>query len=294
MKSSEEEDPRTSVARPPEESSSEETLPETIFSDFERTQFCATAMQQAQGYGLLLYPGMIYPCNFLVCSTISNSEGRTRRDQVRLPHCRNSLQCPEHKAHPPPLRRVAILPRQHNPYRKNQSSGPVLIINIIKILVADKKNTTSIRPRLDSQAEDRLYMIEVGIGTFTPPHPRNYNYFLHLDTGSDFTWTQCDECRKTGSHNCFKQKPPLFPSASSTSYSPLPCNEDELCTPGECIGSKCSYGIEYADGARLSGYLARETFTFASSNGDNKTEQVKGHGLRVWDTEQGFHRVSKG
>ncbi|KAL3647926.1 hypothetical protein CASFOL_008894 [Castilleja foliolosa] len=155
------------------------------------------------------------------------------------------------------------------------------------------KNTTSIRPRLDSQAEDRLYMIEVGIGTFAPPHPRNYNYLLHLDTGNDFTWTQCDECRKTGRHNCFKQRPPLFPSASSTSYNPLPCNEHELCTPGKYIGSKCSYDIEYSDGAKSFGYMARETFKFASSDGENKIEQVKdtvfGCGIR----NKGFDESAK-
>ncbi|KAL3647964.1 hypothetical protein CASFOL_008932 [Castilleja foliolosa] len=155
------------------------------------------------------------------------------------------------------------------------------------------KNTTSIRPRLDSQPQDRMYMIEVGIGTFTPPHPRNYNYFLHLDTGNGLTWTQCDECRKTGRHNCFKQKPPLFPSASSTSYSPLPCNEHELCTPDECIGSHCSYDIDYSDGAKSFGYLAQETFTFASSDGENKIEQVKdtvfGCGIR----NKGFDESAK-
>ncbi|KAL3647940.1 hypothetical protein CASFOL_008908 [Castilleja foliolosa] len=155
------------------------------------------------------------------------------------------------------------------------------------------KNTTSIRPRLDSEPQEQMYMIEVGIGTFTPPHPRNYNYFLHLDTGNDLTWTQCDECRKTGRHNCFKQKPPLFPSDSSTSYSPLPCNEHELCTPDECIGSKCSYDIDYSDGAKSFGYLARETFTFASSDGENKIEQVKdtvfGCGIR----NKGFDESAK-
>ncbi|GFP86695.1 zinc finger protein constans-like 13 [Phtheirospermum japonicum] len=135
------------------------------------------------------------------------------------------------------------------------------------------KNTTSIRPKMDSQ--HLMYMIQAGIGTFAPPHPPYYNYFLHLDTGNELTWTQCDECRKSGQADCFQQKPPLFPSARSTSYRPLPCDKHSLCIPGECIGFTCSYEIEYADEARSLGYLARETFTFASSNGDNKTERVK-------------------
>ncbi|KAL3647948.1 hypothetical protein CASFOL_008916 [Castilleja foliolosa] len=137
------------------------------------------------------------------------------------------------------------------------------------------KNTTSICSRLDSQAEDRMYMIEVGIGTFTPPHPRNYNYFLHLDTGSDFTWTRCDECRKKGKHNCFKQKPLLFPSASSISYSPLPCDKHPLCIPGECIGSKCSYDIEYSDEARSSGYLVKDTVFGCGIKNKGFTESAK-------------------
>ncbi|KAL3647939.1 hypothetical protein CASFOL_008907 [Castilleja foliolosa] len=37
------------------------------------------------------------------------------------------------------------------------------------------KNATSIRPRLDSQ--NVIYMIEVGIGTFPPPHPETTTTF---------------------------------------------------------------------------------------------------------------------
>ncbi|KAL3647943.1 hypothetical protein CASFOL_008911 [Castilleja foliolosa] len=46
-------------------------------------------------------------------------------------------------------------------------------------------------------------------------------------------------------------------------------------------------------GARSSGYLARETFTFASSNGDNKTEQVKDTVFGCGIQNKGFTESAK-
>ncbi|OVA15056.1 Peptidase A1 [Macleaya cordata] len=117
--------------------------------------------------------------------------------------------------------------------------------------------------------EGTFLIAKVGIGTFNnqPAGQPDYkNYFLIVDTGSDLTWTQCENCTE-----CFHQEEPYFPYKSSSSYQPLPCNNHPLCEHGKCSGSSCSYDIVYANDASSSGILASERF---SLNADGAVEAL--------------------
>lgn len=118
-------------------------------------------------------------------------------------------------------------------------------------------NSNAFRPKVEYQG-DSVYMAEVGIGTFSSGP---IFYFLLMDTGCDFIWTQCDTCRTPG-HHCFPQRQPLFPSLRSLSFRKLICNRHPLCYPRSCVGSFCSYATQYADNSTSAGFLASETFTF--------------------------------
>ncbi|KAK4401806.1 Dynamin-related protein 3A [Sesamum angolense] len=59
------------------------------------------------------------------------------------------------------------------------------------------------RPVVDLQ--EFIYIVKIGIGTFKTK-PSFKEFYLDMDTGSCFTWMQCQGCKK-----CFKQKPKPFP-----------------------------------------------------------------------------------
>ncbi|KAJ3670365.1 hypothetical protein LUZ60_010689 [Juncus effusus] len=87
-----------------------------------------------------------------------------------------------------------------------------------------------------------------------------------MDTGSDLIWTQCKPCT-----HCFTQATPIFDPAKSSSYSVLSCSHPsciylEFFSNTRCASSKCQYTYQYADGSHTTGILARETFTFGSSD----------------------------
>lgn len=152
-------------------------------------------------------------------------------------------------------------------------------------------SSSTIRPRLKNQ--NLMYLVETGIGTFPPPRPRHYSYFLHFDTASDITWTQCEDCRRMGPRACFLQVQPLFPARYSKTYRPIPCgSRHPLCFPGECINKTCSYDIEYADGARTTGYLASESLTFRSDK-NNKSATVQGFVLGCGIKNLNFNESSR-
>lgn len=119
-----------------------------------------------------------------------------------------------------------------------------------------------IRPQVHIQSP-YYYMVKISIGTFKPKplNPTYKSYYLYMDTGSDLLWLQCEGCRAPGGR-CFPQKEPLYPSSSSSTYRPLPCNKHSLCLPNQCINGSCSYTIRYADNTSSSGLLASESFAF--------------------------------
>ncbi|GKV33973.1 hypothetical protein SLEP1_g42404 [Rubroshorea leprosula] len=100
------------------------------------------------------------------------------------------------------------------------------------------------------------YNVIINIGQPSKP------YFLHLDTGSDFTWLQCDV-------HCVEESHPFY----RPSIDLVPC-KDPLCEslhpPGEhkCDNPhRCDYEVEYADGSSSHGVLVRDVFALNYTNG---------------------------
>ncbi|CAL0317340.1 unnamed protein product [Lupinus luteus] len=95
-----------------------------------------------------------------------------------------------------------------------------------------------------------LPMVEVGIGTFN--NDAYKSYFLVMDTGSSFTWTQCEGCRVKPKGNCFPQEEDYFPNSKSKSYVPF--------------NPPSTYNQHYEGGGNSSGFRAKETFNFPSTS----------------------------
>ncbi|KAH0641609.1 hypothetical protein KY289_032583 [Solanum tuberosum] len=110
-------------------------------------------------------------------------------------------------------------------------------------------------------ATDGEYLMKISIGT--PP----IDIFAFADTGSDLTWTQCEPCVE-----CFKQLAPIFNPKNSSSYKTIGCN-NELCDKKvgflSCKNDTCNYKEIYGDNSYTIGELSSETFTFASTCGEN-------------------------
>ncbi|KAL6909688.1 hypothetical protein ACP4OV_001347 [Aristida adscensionis] len=125
-----------------------------------------------------------------------------------------------------------------------------------RLAVADEPNgpTTTIPARLGLPFHSLEYVVTVGVGT--PPR----NLTVLFDTGSDLTWVQCTACAATAT--CRPQDEPLFDPAGSSSYSVVSCAAPECAAGGGqtfCAGTQCRYRLQYGDGSRAGGDLARET-----------------------------------
>ncbi|KAG5053123.1 hypothetical protein JHK87_005321 [Glycine soja] len=99
------------------------------------------------------------------------------------------------------------------------------------------------------------YYIVIRLGT-----PEN-NYQLQFDTGSDLTWTQCEQCT-----TCYEQSGPRFYPAKSTTYVASNCF-DETCKVLiknehglDCSKDVhlCHYRIYYGDGSLTRGYFGKD------------------------------------
>ncbi|KAK9936828.1 hypothetical protein M0R45_013651 [Rubus argutus] len=127
----------------------------------------------------------------------------------------------------------------------------------------------TVRMLMNDIQEVALYNVRLGLGMLPlafPPY-RSYNFLV--DTGSDLTW----DCRN---HRCFDvASDPPFPNPISTTYRPLPCNQDLLCE-GRCDADNtyCTFERFYGDGGEVTGVLATETFNFDSSKGPSEREYV--------------------
>ncbi|KAK9750735.1 hypothetical protein RND81_02G217700 [Saponaria officinalis] len=112
--------------------------------------------------------------------------------------------------------------------------------------------------------------LKFGIGTFETPIPYK-SYYLRMDTGSELTWVQCEDCQKPGNH-CFGKPPIIYTNTKSSTYRPIPCNTHELCFKDKCINGFCSYNKYYGDG-ETTGILAFEAFTFRTGPRLNEVTQ---------------------
>ncbi|KAF8022173.1 hypothetical protein BT93_G2350 [Corymbia citriodora subsp. variegata] len=113
--------------------------------------------------------------------------------------------------------------------------------------------------RYDLTREYGEYYVDVLIGT------PSLETLLLVDTGSDFSWTQCSPCTK-----CFAQKPPIFDPVKSSTYERVKygtdlCNSLEGTRSGGDEGRYCVYEIEYEDDSFSKGDVANETFSIGTS-----------------------------
>ncbi|XP_020530678.1 aspartyl protease APCB1 isoform X2 [Amborella trichopoda] len=121
--------------------------------------------------------------------------------------------------------------------------------------------TTLLFPLVGDVHPTGVYYVSIDIGN--PPKP----YFLHVDTGSDLTWLQCDApCR-----SCSKGPHPFYRPTKNKLVS---C-KDPLCISLKSLRSypcddptqQCDYEIEYADHGSSLGVLVRDSFHIRITNG---------------------------
>ncbi|CAH9082039.1 unnamed protein product [Cuscuta epithymum] len=136
-------------------------------------------------------------------------------------------------------------------------------------LARDSARVKSIQARLNRAVNAQVtsglslgmgeYFARVGIGA-----PAKGAYMV-VDTGSDFTWIQCQPCPY-----CYPQKFPIFNPSDSKTFSSLRCDSG-VC--GSLKGRKtcrenagrCGYKVGYADGSTSAGDLVTETISFGGS-----------------------------
>ncbi|KAJ6758706.1 ASPARTYL PROTEASE FAMILY PROTEIN putative-RELATED [Salix koriyanagi] len=130
--------------------------------------------------------------------------------------------------------------------------------NDVKVIDA-----TTIPAKDGSVIGSASYIVTVGLGT---PQKK---LSLLLDTGSDFTWTQCQPCARS----CYKQKEQIFDPSQSTSYTNISCSSP-VCSsltsatgndPG-CDSSTCVYAIQYGDSSFTIGFFGAEKLTLTSTD----------------------------
>ncbi|KAH6793453.1 hypothetical protein C2S52_003930 [Perilla frutescens var. hirtella] len=114
-----------------------------------------------------------------------------------------------------------------------------------------RKTSSSYIPRPLIDLQEFNYIVKIGIGTFRSKPPFK-EYYLDMDTGSSFTWMQCEGCT-----TCFKQKPAPFPKNRSSSF--------QLVRDG--ANNPSTYKLGYKDGSKTSGIVAKETLHLNSNNG---------------------------
>nr|CAD1833338.1 unnamed protein product [Ananas comosus var. bracteatus] len=107
-----------------------------------------------------------------------------------------------------------------------------------------------------------IFMVAVSIGSGNGLR----NYYLHMDTGSSLTWTQCLPCR-TG----FPQSAPKFDPRLSDTYHVVGC-DDPVCKPPryKCVNNRCEYNIRYFDNTFIDGVLSKETFSFQDAHASHR------------------------
>ncbi|XP_026396668.1 aspartic proteinase nepenthesin-2-like [Papaver somniferum] len=126
------------------------------------------------------------------------------------------------------------------------------------------------------------YVAQIRIGSFQGQQQPFLNYYLMVDTGSSFTWLQCEGATKT-----FTQDTPIYPWNSSITYRPLSCNKHRFCE-GKCnADGQCTYVEDDATGSFTSSIVVKEKFTVGSNTGVLESIDLKmGYGFRQHNFNQ--------
>ncbi|EPS70865.1 hypothetical protein M569_03893, partial [Genlisea aurea] len=108
------------------------------------------------------------------------------------------------------------------------------------------------------------YYTKIGIGT-----PASDQYVI-VDTGSSFSWLQCQPC----AIYCHSQVGSTFDPSSSATYRRLSCNAGEcssltkatLNSPSCTLTNTCIYSASYGDRSFSIGYLSQDSLVFGSES----------------------------
>ena len=116
-------------------------------------------------------------------------------------------------------------------------------------------NTITLEPSILRYGPTAFYITQLSIGS------KPYSPYMAIDTGSSFSWVQCEGCL-----NCFPVNDTgNFKYKESQSYRNLPCTHP-LCVPKMCThNGVCAYKIDYIN-ATSSGVVSTETFTFPTNS----------------------------
>ncbi|EMS52220.1 Aspartic proteinase nepenthesin-2 [Triticum urartu] len=120
--------------------------------------------------------------------------------------------------------------------------------------------SNEIRPFMCPPA-DMVYAVMVGVGTQTGFQ----NYQLALDMAVGLSWIQCWPCRP-----CRPQLSPVFDPTKSPTFQYISGNNGVWCrAPYRALpNGACGFRIAYRHTPEVSGYLARDTFSFPTRNND--------------------------
>lgn len=108
------------------------------------------------------------------------------------------------------------------------------------------------------------YYVKMGLGS-----PTKY-YTMIVDTGSSFSWLQCQPC----TIYCHIQEDPVFNPSASKTYKTVPCSSSQCsslksATLNEPTCSKqsnaCVYKASYGDSSFSLGYLSQDVLTLTPS-----------------------------
>ncbi|CAL5184069.1 unnamed protein product [Lathyrus oleraceus] len=108
------------------------------------------------------------------------------------------------------------------------------------------------------------YFTKIGLGS-----PTKY-YSMLVDTGSSFSWLQCQPC----TIYCHAQDDPIFNPSSSNTYKTLPCSSPQCSSlksstlnEPSCskVSNACVYKASYGDSSLSLGYLSQDVLTITPS-----------------------------
>lgn len=170
----------------------------------------------------------------------------------------------------------------HHVQGPNSTLKPNLYSSISDFLLHDEERVKDLNSRVSGSGNSGLstksisiplrsglsigtgnYYVKLGLGT-----PAKY-YSMVMDTGSSFSWIQCQPC----SVHCYSQVDPLFSPSASKTYKSLSCStsqcaslkEATLNSPSCTASNKCLYAAGYGDSSYSVGYLSQDSLTLAKS-----------------------------
>ncbi|KAL2558841.1 Eukaryotic aspartyl protease family protein [Forsythia ovata] len=124
-----------------------------------------------------------------------------------------------------------------------------------------------------------LYYTKLAIGT-----PLNY-YHVHVDTGSDVLWVNCEDCNMCPEKSHLKLPLKKYNRMASSTGKEVTCDQ-EFCSAASaaihvpnsnCRGGRtCNYSVSYGDGSTIEGYFVRDYIRLDEVSGNLQTTTMDG------------------